>query len=74
MIRQKLKDKLLKLAGFFPVVSITGPRQSGKTTLVKAAFPHYDYVTLEDPDIYQMALDDLRKFLQNHPEGIKVLL
>ncbi len=70
MIRRKLKDKLLKLAGFFPVVSITGPRQSGKTTLVKATFPHYDYVTLEDPDIYQMALDDPRKFLQNHPAGM----
>jgi predicted AAA+ superfamily ATPase len=70
MIQRKLKEKLLGLAGFFPVVSLTGPRQSGKTTLVKATFPQYDYVTLEDPDIFQMALEDPRKFLQHHTKGM----
>jgi len=70
MIQRKLKEKLLELAGFFPVVSLTGPRQSGKTTLVKATFPHYDYITLEDPDIFQMALEDPRKFLQHHAKGM----
>jgi predicted AAA+ superfamily ATPase len=50
MIQRKITNKLLHLASLYPVVSVTGPRQSGKTTLVKSAFPDYDYFTLEDPD------------------------
>ena len=70
MIERKLKKKLLAMAGTFPVVTITGPRQSGKTTLVKAVFPSYDYVTLEDPDIRAIALSDPRKFLSGHEQGL----
>lgn len=51
MIERGLASKALAMAGQFPVVSITGPRQSGKTTLVKAAFPEYLYVSLEDVDV-----------------------
>ena len=70
MIQRKITKKLLHLASLYPVVSVTGPRQSGKTTLVKAAFPDYDYVTLEDPDTRMIALNDPRKFLQNHKKGM----
>jgi len=70
MIQRILKKKLLELSHVFPVVSVTGPRQSGKTTLVKATFPTYKYVTLEDPDINEVALKDPRKFLQNHKNGL----
>lgn len=44
----------------FPVVTIMGPRQSGKTTLAKAVFGHKPYLSLEDPDVRRMALDDPR--------------
>ena len=46
-----------------PVVTVTGPRQSGKTTLVRAAFPEADYVSLEDPETRSEALGDPRGFL-----------
>lgn len=70
MIKRDITNKLLQLAGLYPVVSVTGPRQSGKTTLVKYAFPHYDYVTLEDPDIRMVAINDPRKFVENHKTGL----
>ncbi len=72
MIKRALKEKLLSLARLFPVVSITGPRQSGKTTLVKDAFSEYDYVTLEDPDVRQLIAEDPRKYLQNREKGLIV--
>jgi len=70
MIQRTITKKLLQLAGLFPVVSVTGPRQSGKTTLVRSTFPDYKYVTLEDPDTRMIALNDPRKFLQSHKKGI----
>ena len=70
MIPRTLTAKLLALAEQYPVVMLTGPRQSGKTTLVRAAFPRWPYVSLEEPDIRQFALDDPRGFLDNYPEGV----
>lgn len=70
MIKRKITEKLLQLARLYPVVTVTGPRQSGKTTLVKYAFPDYDYVTLEDPDTRAIALSDPRKFLQSSKKGM----
>ncbi len=55
MIKRTLTKKILSLAQKFQVVTLTGPRQSGKTTLVKAAFPDLPYVSLEEPDIRQIA-------------------
>lgn len=69
MIPRKAKAELLKLAGYFPVVSLNGPRQSGKTTLAKKTFPDLPYVSLEDPDNRLFAEDDPRGFLQNYPKG-----
>ena len=63
MIKRDLQEKLTQLAEKFPVVSVTGPRQSGKTTLIKSVFPGYRYESLENPDTRLFALSDPRKFL-----------
>lgn len=70
MIPRTLHPKLVSLAQAFQVVTLTGPRQSGKTTLVRAAFPDWPYVSLEAPDVRQFALTDPRGFLANYPEGV----
>ncbi|HIJ40849.1 MAG TPA: ATP-binding protein [Deltaproteobacteria bacterium] len=70
MIRRKLASKLGDLSGEYPVVSITGPRQSGKTTLVKAVFPEWAYVSLEEPDIREYAMRDPRGFIAAYPERV----
>jgi predicted AAA+ superfamily ATPase len=69
MIARTLTPKIIALAQNFQVITLTGPRQSGKTTLVKAAFPALPYVSLEEPDIRQIALTDPRGFLSNYPAG-----
>ena len=61
---RSLGAQLGKMAEWFPVVSLTGPRQSGKSTLVKHAFPDYSYVTLEDPQIRRAALEDPVSFIR----------
>lgn len=70
MIPRTLMPRLQELAQKFQVVTLTGPRQSGKTTLVRAAFPDLAYVSLEEPDIRQIALSDPRGFLANYPAGV----
>jgi predicted AAA+ superfamily ATPase len=69
MIKRTLTTKMVALAQKFQVITLTGPRQSGKTTLVRAAFPDLPYVSLEEPDIRQIALTDGRGFLANYPFG-----
>lgn len=66
MIARAITEKLLAMAEKFPVVTLTGPRQSGKSTLVKAVFPDYAYVSLEDPDERAFAKDDPRSFLERY--------
>lgn len=70
MIQRKLISTLQLMAGKMPVISITGPRQSGKTTLAKMCFPAYDYVNLENPDTLDEAKSDPRSFLTSKKEGI----
>ncbi len=60
---------LMQLARGFPVVAVTGPRQSGKTTLARAAFADLPYVNLEDPDTRELALSDPRRFIARHAQG-----
>jgi len=63
MIKREADVKLRELAGGFPAVSVIGPRQSGKTTLVRSVFPDKPYVLLEDPDTRAFAEEDPRSFL-----------
>ncbi len=63
MIKRHLQSVLESSAGWFPVISLTGPRQSGKTTLTKMTFPEAHYITLEDPAQRNLALEDARGFL-----------
>jgi hypothetical protein len=69
MISRKASGKLQELATYFKVVAVVGPRQSGKTTLVRSIFPDKPYVSLEDPDRRKFALEDARGFLSQFPEG-----
>jgi len=62
-IPRHLEKRLLAGIRQFPVVTITGPRQSGKTTLARSALKGYEYVSLENPDERRMASDDPRGFL-----------
>jgi hypothetical protein len=69
-INRLLNPKILELAKKFPVISIMGPRQSGKTTLAKMSFPKYKYFNLEDPLTIEMVTKDPRAFIKNSAHGI----
>lgn len=69
MIPRDAEATLRSLLQGFPIVTITGPRQSGKTTLAKAIFADKPYLSLEDPDVRRMALDDARAFLGRLQDG-----
>ncbi len=69
MICRKSVETIARLCRGFPIVAITGPRQSGKTTLARAVFPEKPYVSLEDPDIRAFAEADPRSFLLGYPDG-----
>ena len=68
MIARDLTSKLKELVSKYPVVTLTGPRQSGKSTLLKATFPDYEYVSLEDPDMRLFAQSDPRGFLATYTD------
>lgn len=72
MLDRILGKSLLDLAGWFPVVSVTGPRQSGKSTLVQATFPEYRYVNLEDPALRARANTDPKGFVEALPERVVI--
>ncbi len=69
MIKRDAEATIHRLLQGFPVVTITGPRQSGKTTLARAIFSQKQYFSLEDPDVRQLALDDPRGFLSRTGQG-----
>lgn len=72
MIHRALASKLVSVAKQFPVVVLTGPRQSGKTTLAKASFPGYSYVSLESLDNRDFAVRDPRGFLAKYSEKVVI--
>jgi len=69
MIEREISEYLKKLAEKYPVVTITGPRQSGKTTLAREVFKNKTYINLEAMDSREFARSDPRGFLNRIPEG-----
>lgn len=69
MFQRDIEKELADLASDYPVVTVIGPRQSGKTTLVQRGFPHKPYANLEALDTRQLALSDPRAFLEQYPQG-----
>lgn len=69
MYKRQIETELQELAKNYPVVTIIGPRQSGKTTLVQKVFNKKDYINLEDRDIRALAEADPRGFLNRYPNG-----
>jgi hypothetical protein len=70
IIQREMVDSILKVMNQFPVITITGPRQSGKTTLVQSIFSDFEYFSMEDPDIREFALTDPRRFLNKSKSPI----
>ena len=70
MIKRFLATKLKKAVQQYPVLTLTGPRQSGKTTLVKMVFSDYEYVSLENPDMRMFAMEDPNGFLRQFQAGV----
>lgn len=79
MIPRQLEAELLAQLAEFPVVTVLGPRQAGKTTLVRAALPGFGYVSLEDPEARQIADEGPRGYLvyngdpHEFSDGIKAI-
>src|SRR5512136_2623505 len=69
MIDRDVAVRLRQAARAFPAVTLTGPRQSGKSTLCRAVFPKRSYANLEAPDIRRFAQEDPRGFLGQFPRG-----
>ena len=69
MIERDLAPRLVEAARRWPAVTLTGPRQSGKSTLCRAVFPHLPYVSVEAPDVRAFATEDPRAFLGQFPGG-----
>jgi len=69
LIPRTARKILKELAGSYPALAVTGPRQSGKTTLTQTVFPDKPYVSLEEPDVREFAKQDPRGFLNRYPNG-----
>ena len=69
MIQRQAENELKSLAAQFKAVAVVGPRQSGKTTLVRKVFEGIPYVNLENPDMRRFAIDDPRGFLSTYSQG-----
>lgn len=70
MISRRILPSLRESLTYFPVLSLTGPRQSGKTTLLRSEFPEYTYLSLEDPEIREYAETDPVGFLAQYRERV----
>ena len=68
-VQRDLTPRLIDAAQKSPSITLTGPRQSGKTTLSRAVFPQHGYVSLEALDARAFASEDPRAFLSQYPDG-----
>ena len=70
MLQRDISKHILDMAKEYPVLTIVGPRQSGKTTIAKMLFPNHEYVNLEEPDIREFAQKHPRDFFKNYSENL----
>jgi predicted AAA+ superfamily ATPase len=70
MVARQIADPIRRLLTQFPIISVTGPRQSGKTTLLRRMFPDYRYVNFEDPDSRLFFEQDPRGFLRQYDRQV----
>ena len=70
MVNRIISSSIKEIIGKYPIIAVTGPRQSGKTTLLKSMFPEYEYVSLENPDMRSFAETDPNGFLNKYNEKI----
>lgn len=69
-IQRHINTEITAMANCYPVVTLLGPRQSGKTTAVRHLFADYPYINLEEPDVLEAIKADPRKFLRLHKSGV----
>lgn len=69
MYKRLLSTHIQMLAKKYPVITLLGPRQSGKTTLIKATFPNKPYVNMEDTEHRSLAAEDPKSFMEQFPDG-----
>ena len=69
-VKRQITHLIKKQQSKFPILALTGPRQSGKTTLLKELFKDYRYISLENPDIRAFATDDPNGFLNEYSENV----
>ena len=74
MIERIITPKIIEASKEFPVITIVGPRQSGKTTLAKTVFQKHTYISLEDYDVRELAKVDPRRFLIDYPSEFGLIL
>ncbi len=74
MINREIEQAIIETAEKFPVITITGPRQSGKSTLCRKLFSSYEYVNFELPDIRKFAISDPRQFLSHLEDKRGIIL
>ena len=70
LVQREIINAIKKLVDKYPIIALTGPRQSGKTTLLKAMFPDYRYVSLENPDVRYFAETDPKDFLKQYDKQV----
>lgn len=73
-IEREIEKHIQKLAGFYPIVTIIGPRQSGKTTLIRHLFPSHSYQNLETGDARDFAMADPKAFCALAPRATNPLV
>ena len=67
MIQRIIEQELILTSKEYPVITITGPRQAGKTTLARRVFPDYSYINLEHPETRTLAREDPRGLFHRYP-------
>jgi predicted AAA+ superfamily ATPase len=70
MFERELAKQLLEATKYYPIITLTGARQSGKTTLVRHVFKKHQYFNLEDPDVLEQTKIDPKKFLREHKKPL----